>query len=119
MGPGEVQGPLVKMEATNNSHGGSSVLKDKTGCIEVVVEGHKSEQIILIIKNQLTKLESCTSESGGGGVQGVRTPPPLKNKRVQPKVQNYFLTVVLNLQEMHSIFTKINFFPGGHAPLPP
>ena len=29
---------------------------------------------------------------------------------------NYFLTVVLKLQEMHSIFTKKIFFSRGHAP---
>ena len=42
---------------------------------------------------------------GGGGSN-----PLLKNKGVQRKVQNYFLRVVLNLQEMHYIFTKKNFF---------
>ena len=63
-----------------------------------------------------------------GGVQGVGVQggvsggsnPPLKNNvkgLILPKVHNYFLTVVLNLQEMHSIFTKNYFFP--MPPLPP
>ena len=66
---------------------------------------------------------------GGGGVQGVSgglnpTPTPLEKycKGVQPKVQNYFLTVVLNLQEMHSIFTKnqkLIFFSRGACPPTP
>ena len=59
-----------------------------------------------------------TSGSGRGGSGGLNLPPPLKNNGIQPKVQNYFLRVVLNLQEMHYIFTKKKFFLEG-MPRPP
>ena len=56
----------------------------------------------------LAKIRFTSGSGGGGGVQGV-----------QPKVQNYFLRVVLNLQEMHYIFTKnFFFFPVGMPPDP-
>ena len=61
-----------------------------------------------------------TSGSRGGGVQGVRPPPPpppLKNnvKGFNPKYK-IISCEWLNLQEMHYIFTKIFFFPGGKPP---
>ena len=57
---------------------------------------------------------------GGGGSGGSNCSPPLKNnvKGFNPKVQIYFLRVVLNLQEKHYIFTKTKFFPGEHPPPP-
>ena len=62
----------------------------------------------------LQTFHALADPGGGGGFDPPPPPPPppppLKNnvKGFNPKYKiiSYFLTVVLNLQEMHSIFTN-------------